>query len=431
MAFKRENCKSLVSTRKEYFASSYGFTKKTGFNFGSDVYVIPLGLDTGFYETPCHRVLTHKVDGKTVGFNGSSFPTYIRCQGITEDGSVQSSLCCTLAQLERDRIPEKTESGKRIISGLTWRVHIPVLILGNSMNDDTKTSYPISKVALSKDLATEGGLKFSYLEMSAGTFKNDIMSAYGNELRDNGLLDYDLDPTSEEFLEEVRLRLARTIIKVHGGTKTGFNSPIKEYSFFSFDNQAIASASAPGERELIVNYTSNDQIMLKVSEFIALFDSQVDSLIQQWTEKDLQEYYNSARGFDIHASLQEVTNGIEQPAQSTEEPVQEKIEFVNQNQPAASVQSQPQSTATVHTNVVTQAAATVQQPVQAATTVQQPVQAATQVLPPVSPNQSYNPAPVASDADMEELLKGGTSGSSDADLEEYEYDIDDGDFFEQ
>lgn len=401
MAFKRENFKSLVSTKKEYFASSYGFTKKANFNFGSDVYVIPLGLESGYYETPCHRVLTHKVDGKTIGFNGAAFPTYIKCQGVSDDGTIQSSLCCTLAKMEKERFPEKNDSGKRIISGQTWRVHLPVLILGNSMTDDSKNSYPISKVALSKDLAAEGGLKFSYLEMSSGTFKNEIIAAYGNELRDNGLLDYDLDPNSEEFLEEVRKRLARTIIKVHGGTKTGFNSPIKEYSFFSFDNAAIASSSANGERDLIVNYASNDRIMIQVSEFLALFDAQVDSIIQSWNEKDLQEYYNSARGLDLNAPIQETSK-------------EEQVEIIE-------------------TPIVTQSApVSVAQPVKVeSSTISEELPEAQQVITQDVP---FNPSEAASDEDIANILKDPSSTKdpvSDTALEEYEYDLDeDGNFFE-
>lgn len=407
MAFKRENFKSLVSTKKEYFASSYGFKSKTNFSFGSDVYIIPL-LSSGFYEIPCHRVITHKVDGKEIGFNGASFPIYIRCKGVSDEGVNQGSLCCTLSQMEKERIPEKNDSGKRIISNRTWRVFFPVLILGSSLADETKTSYPVSKVALSKDLASENGLKLSYLEMSNSTFKNDIVTAYGNSLRDKGILDYDLDPNSEEFFEEIRNRLSRTVLKVHGGTKTGFNAPIKEYSFFPFEDPAIACQSAPGERELIINYETNDQIMIRISEFLTLFDTQVDSLIRDWTDKDLQEYYNSARGYDIHTPLEELSK-IQQVTPTATEEVTEKVEF--------------------NTEALSQVSQTTES---------------------VSQEQPYgNVSAAASDDDIAQLL-GTTSASaenevakvlestpaetetpsiSDSDLDEYDIDTD-GDFFE-
>ena len=432
MAFKRENFKSLVSTKKEYFASSYGFKGKTNFSFGSDVYVIPL-LSSGFYEIPCHRVITHKVDGKEIGFNGASFPIYVRCKGVSEEGANQPSLCCTLSQMEKERIPEKNDSGKRIISNRTWRVFFPVLILGSSLADETKTSYPVSKVAISKDLASEAGLKLSYLEMSNSTFKKDIVTAYGNNLRDKGILDYDLDPDTEEFFEEIRNRLSRTVVKIHGGTKTGFTAPIKEYSFFPFEDPAIACQSAPGERDSIINYDSNDQIMLRVSEFLTLFDTQVDSLIRDWNEKDLQEYYNSARGFDIHTSLDEIAKA--QPVEETPvvETQAEKVEFTT---------AQPAQTATFYTQPQVDIPAI--QPAAEATSV--PVvtsqaQAATAVMEkpaePVSQDQPYgNVSAAASDEEIENLLKVSSapsvevSASSDADLDDYDYDLDnDGDFF--
>ena len=203
MAFKRSNFKSLVSTKKEFFASSYGFTKKTGFKVGSDVYVIPLGLETGFYETPCHRVGTHKVDGKIIGFNGFQFAVNIKCKGIDAEGNLTSSLCCTLAKMEKERFPESTEYAKRIVGSRSTRIHLPVLVLGNSLNDDSKISYPISKVALKKDLASESGLKFSFIELSASTFKAKILNAYGKKLQEDGIIDYDLKEDSEDFMEEV------------------------------------------------------------------------------------------------------------------------------------------------------------------------------------------------------------------------------------
>ena len=50
MAFKRSNCKSLVSSKREFFGSAYKFSKCVPFKEGSDYYVILLGLENGFYE---------------------------------------------------------------------------------------------------------------------------------------------------------------------------------------------------------------------------------------------------------------------------------------------------------------------------------------------------------------------------------------------
>ena len=408
MAFKRENFKSLVSTKKEYFASSYGFKGKTNFTFGSDVYIIPL-LDSGFYEIPCHRVITHKVDGKEIGFNGASFPIYIKCQGVSEDGNNQEALCCTLSKMEKERIPEKNDSGKRIISNRTWRVFFPILILGSSLPEDVK-SYPVSKVALSKDFSSETGLKLSYLEMSNSTFRSELVTAYGNSLRDKGILDYDLDPNSEDFFEEVRKRLSRTVVKIHGGTKTGFNAPIKEYTFFPFEDPAIASQSFQGERDFIVNYTSNDAIMLKISEFLTLLDTQVDTLIRDWSEKDLQEYYNSARGRELSAPIQEEAKEetVEILPEAVNEPIQQEVQVAVQEAPK-----------------------TVQQVV---TPQPQPALVGAASAPVTQEQQYGKVSAAASDNEIADMLNNPVGSQSqaisDAELDEYSYDMEeDGDFF--
>ena len=322
MAFKRSNFKSLVSTKKEYFASSYNLKNKANFKEGSDVYVIPLGLETGFYETPCHRVIPHKIDGKTIGFNGSQYAVNIKCKGIDADGNTTSSLCCTIAKLEKERFSDSNEYAKRIVSSRTIRIHLPILILGNSLNDDSKISYPISKVALKKELASEGGLRFSYLDLSATTFKKDILNAYGKKLQEDGILDYDLAEDSEDFMMEVVKRLENTIIKIHGGTKPGF-AAVKEYSFFPLDNPAIASQSPEGERDLIVNFKKNAKINQQISEQLTLFDSEVDNLVNNWTEKDLQEYYNSALGVPLSTPIGEaasIKKQIAEKAEASKEP---------------------------------------------------------------------------------------------------------------
>ena len=258
-------------------------------------------------------VRPHKVNGQLVGFGNTNFAVYLKCKGIDEEGNKTESLCCTLAQMEKERIPDKEESAKRIISFTSYRVHIPVLILGNSLNDKKKDTYPVSKVSILNNLRSESGLNFAYIEMASSSFKNDIISAYGKKLKEDGIIDYELDENSEEFFEEVLNRLPNTVVKVHGISKQGFNAALKEYSFFPFDNASIASASPEGEREAIINYRDNQEIQNKVCEFLDLFNIEVDNMFNDWTEKDLQEYYNSAIGADLKAPLKVAT-----PAPSTE-----------------------------------------------------------------------------------------------------------------
>lgn len=326
MAFKRTSFSALKTQKKEYFESVYKFSKKVpNFKEGSDVYVLPLGLESGFFVSPCHRVLPHKVDGQTIGFGGSNYAVYIKCTGIDEEGNKISSLCCELAQKERERCGEDWTN--RIIGAQSSRVHLPILILGNSIGDTSKTSYPITKVSILNDYRSESGLRFSYLDMASGSFMNDIVLAYGRKLKEEGVIDYEMDESTDEFLEEVRKRLIKTVIKIHGVSKQGFTAAMKEYSFFPFDNPTIASGSGEDERKAILNYTKHKGIMAKVDEYLQLFNIEVDKLIKSWTEKDLQEYYNSALGLDIHATNQTA------PAPAPATPVvEEKVEVIEKTE---------------------------------------------------------------------------------------------------
>ena len=298
MAFKRSSFGSLKSTKRETFDFKYKFSKQVkDFKEGHDVYVIPLGLESGFYETPCHKVRPHKVDGQTIGFGGSSFDVYIKCEGVDEEGNKKPSLCCALAEKEKARVEDYS---KRIISASSNRIHLPIMILGNSLNDPSKVSYPISKVAILSELKKETGIKFSFLDMASYTFKKEIVKAYGNKLKEDGILDYELDDESEEFFEEVCHRLSRTVIKIRGvANQANSSAAMREYSFFPFDNPSIASGSGEEERKAIINYKKHKEIAAKVDEFMQLFNIEVDGLVRSWKEKDLQEYYNSAVGLAL------------------------------------------------------------------------------------------------------------------------------------
>ena len=318
MAFKRANFTSMKTTQQKYFATEYKFSRKTNFADNSDVYVIPLGLETGYYETPCHEVKPHKIDGQTIGFGGSPYPAFIKCKGIDEEGNRVESLCCELAAKERERLPESDDIGKRIISSQKSRIHLPVLILNNAFDDDT-LAYPVTRVGILKDLKSEKGLNFAYLEMSKFTFQQEIISAYGKQLKENGDLDYDMDENSDDFLEAVRERLCNTIIKVHGYKKPGFSAAMREYMFIPFNDPKVARESGDEERKYIINYRKSPRIVEQINDFLTLFDVEVDNLVRDWNEKDLMEYYRSAVGLNIKG---------EAPVKEAKTLIKEKVEVL-------------------------------------------------------------------------------------------------------
>ena len=117
------------------------------------------------------------------------------------------------------------------------------------------------------------------------------------------MLDYELEEGTEDYINEVLKRLPNTVVKVHGYAKQGFDAALKEYSFFPFENATIANASPEGEREAIIGYKDNQEIQNKICEFLDLFNIEVDNMFNDWTEKELQEYYNSAIGTDLRAPI--------------------------------------------------------------------------------------------------------------------------------
>ena len=319
MAYKRTSFNQLSSQKREYFAGKYKFSKVIKFEVGSEAYVIPLGLETGYYETPCHRVDTHKVNGQEIGLNGSTYSTYIKCGGVDENGNRQESLCCQLAQKCKEMYPNKEDFGKRIIGASSSRVQLPVLILGNSLKEQ-KPSYPVSKVSILNDLHSEAGLKFAYIDMSSSSFAQEIVQTYGKKLKEDSIIDYDMDENSDEYLDEVRNRLTETVIKVQGYEKKGFKGAMKKYSFFPFSNPAVASQSPEGEREAILKYKSHKEIAAKINEFLTLFDVEVDNIISSCDDKTLQEYFNSAMGLALKSD--------KETAESKVKKEEEKIEII-------------------------------------------------------------------------------------------------------
>ena len=432
MAFRRSSFSALKTQKKEYFESIYKFSKKVpNFKEGSDVYVIPLGLEQGFFETPCHRIMPHKVDGQLIGYGGSSYPVYVRCTGIDENNNESDSLCCQLAAREKKRCGE--DWTKRIISGRSNRVHIPILILGNSTGDNSKTSYPITKVSILNDFRSESGLKFSYLDMAASSCMNDIVLAYGHKLKEEGVIDYETDEGSEEFYSEVMQRLRKTVIKIHGVSKNGFSSAMKEYSFFPFENPTIASGSGEEERKAITNYFKHKGIMAKVDEYLQLFNVEVDKLIKTWNEKDLIEYYNSAIGIDIKAGIS--------PSPSSPS-VEEKVEIIAESKPepvavAASVVS---SSAVSSSAVSSSASSVISFPSESSSVASSSSSSSSDYEDEYEDEYANDVRTAPSDEDMQKLLDDPFEGtnpvaetsSSSSELDSFEYDLEEDDaFFEE
>ena len=172
---------------------------------------------------------------------------------------------------------------------------------------------------------------------------------------------------------------------------------MRVYSFFPFDNASIASGSPAGEREAIIGYKDNQEIQNKICEFLDLFNIEVDNMFNDWTEKDLQEYYNSAIGVDIKAPIK----APKDPSAEEEEVVEEIEE--EEEKPSKPAKAAPKA----------------------------PVE-----VPSKEEEEEVKLSPPASDDDVEAILKGAINtdkAATDDSLEEVDMTFDDEDedsFFE-
>ena len=376
MVFKRTSMASFVSTKREFFAEKYKFSRVVkDFKPDSECYVLFLGLENGLYETPCHTVVPYKDGDQLIGLNGNNYSATIKCNGVDEDGNNVPSLCCILADKEKKRCSDYRD---KIISGRTSKIHIPILILSNSLQEK-RDIYPVFKVSILNALNSVEGLKFSYLEMASSSFKKDILKAYGTKLKELGVIDYEMDEESIEYYDSVLQNLCNTVVKIKGTAKQGFQATMKSFSFFPFSDPSIANGSPQGEREAIINYRSNSQIMEKVQEYLALFNAEADHLLFSKPDKDLQLFYDSA--------IKALTGKEEGEAQA--QPVEQKVEILPAQQPALAAVG---ATATVQPQPVVQPVAQPQP--QAVQPVVQP-QAVVQPQPVVQPQAVVQPVNVA------------------------------------
>lgn len=266
--------------QKTYFNSEYGLSKKANLGVGVEVYLLLLGLDTGIYETPKHNVKQRKVGSTSKGFRGN-YDTSIVCKGYDVEGNrVEGAVCCQLAQEEKDRLPDKNDSSKRMISFTNNVVHIPALILGNSETDPKKKQIPPTKLSIKT-------YDFTYLELAQSTFQKVFVEELATKLKNDGMIDYELE--GDELQAEVLSQLKNTIVKITGiASDKGFAYE-KSYSFIPFTMSAIGKNT--DEYTAITNYTENKPVMNDVIDFLQLFDTKVDDLVvNDWTDEELLKY---------------------------------------------------------------------------------------------------------------------------------------------
>ena len=264
--------------KKVYFSTQHSFKGVTGFKKGDKKYVMLLKPDEFMFSTRIHSV---KAKSKEVGFQGK-FGTNIKCKSVEGE---EKALCCQLADSEKEKYPEKEESGKRMISYGKYIYHIPVVVLGHNLTDPNTKTYPVSNASISK------GYEFAYLEVHGSTYSTEILAKLGEQLKKDEVIDFDLE--DDELTEAINANLGNVIVEISAGEpKQGsFAKYQTNYSFIPFTDSKIARKS--GDYEKITQWKDlpeMENFRNDVDDFLKLLEDHEPELTVDWTEERLRNY---------------------------------------------------------------------------------------------------------------------------------------------
>ena len=316
-----------VPEKKTYFQSEYALSKVVGnMEVGKEICVVPIGLEGGVYRTHVHKL---RAKGEHKGFKGW-FDTNIVCKSVNEltGEKEEECLCCQLAKSEKEKHPDKEEASKRLIANASTLVHLPVMVLSAKDSDKLGGKQPV-------ELLQADAVLFSYLELAGSTFESEIVGRLRTKLEEDGLINYEM--TEEEANAVVSKFLCNVIIKIKCvQSKKGFKYG-REYSFAPFYNKQIGAKS--GQREQIIHYRKNKDLMNQVSSFLTLFDSKQEELVTNWTDEELKAYVvdSVAREENVQHAIK-VDEATRQAPPKTEQVISE-IEESPVEEPSMEVES--------------------------------------------------------------------------------------------
>lgn len=303
MAVRRSYTEVKKTAEPKSFAGKYGLGRTAGMKeVGDTCFVIPLDLVNGYATIPTHSV--RKND--STGFGGSTFDNVkILCKSydpVTGERLEEDALCCKLARIEMDRKPDKENSAYRCLSFKNERVIIPLLVLATT-ETDSKRKPSIKKISLK-------GIEFSYIEMAETSYQKEFVSIILDKLASDGKIDDVENMEQEERLVHVLDALKKTVVKI---TNVDSNNSCKYIRKYTFINAAQPNVAELSEEHKEVNYLIkliNDEIpaekldalygkypVLKeinnqITDYLSMFNTEVDSLALDWSEEELQKYYD-------------------------------------------------------------------------------------------------------------------------------------------
>ena len=338
MAFKQSWAHVKRAAEPTTFQGKYGLKRTAGMEKeGNECFVIPLDMAAGYSCLPYHSL--KKNDNE--GFHGSTFNSVkITCKKYdpeTGEVSKELPLCCKLAQLEKDRLPETEDSAKRALSFTSFRYVFPVLVLSTTETDP-------SKKPTIKKISIKNGVSFSFVDLAASSYDEDIKAKVIDALIESGKVEDATNMDQEELMEMVAEYISNSIIKItNEKSKTPSIPYQKSYRIIPNTNELIGQASnenklirtlckllagkvAPDKLdELYQKAPILQEINNQVIDFLELFNDNVDSLTESWEEDELQKYYDD---FVARAAQIEKYKAVnERSEESEDEEEEEVVEF--------------------------------------------------------------------------------------------------------
>ena len=304
MAIKRSWAYVKRAAEPTTFAGKYGLKRVAGLtDVGKECFVIPLDMANGYSCLPYHTL--RKNDSE--GFKGSSFDSVkITCKRYdpeTGEASKELPLCCKLAQLEKDRLSEPDDASKRALNFTSFRYVFPVLVLSTT-EDNPKKKPSLKKLSLN-------GIGFSYLDLAESSYEEELKNKIIEDLVKAEIIEDPEEMDQEELMQRVAEYISHSIIKVANVEAKSPRIPYQKafsvtpvtHSLVGADSgeagairvlcKLLAGDYKPEQYDKIyAKYPVLQEINNQVIDFLQLYDDSVDSLVEDWTEDELQKYYN-------------------------------------------------------------------------------------------------------------------------------------------
>lgn len=308
--------------KRAYFQSEYSLNKVAGnLDVGREVCVIPIGLEQGVYKTRIHNV---RAKGEKNGFKGW-YNTKIACK--SQEG--EECLCCELAKAEKEKFPDKNDSSRRLITGASTAVHLPLMVLSAKDAEKLNGKQPV-------ELLQMDSVAFSYLDLANSTWDTEIIGGLRTKLEEDGLINYEM--TEEEAKAVVNKYICNTIIKIKCvPSKTKGISYQREYTFIPFYSKKIGSKF--DTRNQIIHYRKNTELMNLLNDFLTLFDVKEAELTKDWTNEELEQYIVKSE-----ERKENIKTAIKVDAEQTAPPKEEQTVTIKTEEPAT---EEVEKTATV------------------------------------------------------------------------------------